>query len=204
MLKSLKGYLLVATGALLLTSPAQGAGISAVATLDGGNFLQGGTVTNTSVADIMIGVIYTLGTPGAGIATWDTDVAGGTASDFLSNPRWFQTVTFSGLAVAPGDSFSFSGLDIDFIIALAPLDIEEGIIDSTGTTLAHATITALFAAGSVSAPLNEAPWENSQRLELLAANDVPEPRTALLAGLGLVGIGLYSRRLHSRNVAVFL
>lgn len=68
---------------------------TATATLSG--FLQSGLIANDAASTGSItSVIYSLGTAADGIATWDGGTGGGVASDFLSDPRYFQTVTWSG------------------------------------------------------------------------------------------------------------
>ena len=54
--------------------------------LDGANYTQTGSLTNTSMGPNITSFTYSFGTPGDGIATWDSNTGGGTASDFLSAP----------------------------------------------------------------------------------------------------------------------
>lgn len=133
---------------LLLTSVAAsvqaGAG-SAVLTA----YIQNGTVTNTSGPGVtMTEVFYTLGPAGDNVATWDGSVGGGTAEDLLSNPQFFQSVRWSGLNVAPGSTFNFSGIDIDLIETLDPLSVTGATLDETGESLRGAYIRATFSDGS--------------------------------------------------------
>lgn len=81
--------------------------------LSGQSFLQSGSITNVSGEGATISsVTYSYGTPDDNVATFDSLTSGGTASDFLANSQYFQTITWSGLSVAEGASFNFSGLDI--------------------------------------------------------------------------------------------
>src|SRR6185295_14192890 len=67
LMKKLLGLLLIlgcGTGAEALP-------IGATAVLNGGAFLQSGSITNTAAADSIVSVVYTLGTAGDGIATWE-------------------------------------------------------------------------------------------------------------------------------------
>jgi hypothetical protein len=122
----------------------------ATVVLDGGDFIQSGHVTNNYSSNL-IEFVYSLGTPEDNLATWDSVTAGGTASDFLSNPQFFQTVTFSGLNVAPAASFNFGSLDIDLIVTLVPLNVT-GTILGGPTTLRNAFVQATFADGTVGSP----------------------------------------------------
>src|SRR5512143_2966842 len=152
----------VALLAVLGSAPATAVPIDALAVINGGDFLQSFTVTNQSTTGLnIVEIVYSHGTPTAGHATWDTGVGGGVASDFLSNPEWFQTVTWSGLNVAPGASFSIPSfsLDIDLIASLLPLSIDQGTIDNVGSSLAGSYIGVRYDNGVfASANLNQTGW----------------------------------------------
>ena len=169
------------------------AGVVATATLS--SFVQNGSVTNTHTSNLTE-LIYTLGTPEDNLATWDSSTAGGTASDFLSNPQYFQTVTFSGLNIATGGVFSFGSLDIDLIITLAPLDVTGGILGGP-ETLRNASLTAKFADGTIGvASLIQQEWFPDQNLELVTRTTaVPEPSTLALGLIAAIaGVGLRARK----------
>jgi len=176
-------------------SVAQAAPIASVA-LSGGSFLQAGSVTNSQgEGHSIVRIIYTLGTPEVGVATWETEGTG-TASDFLSNANWFQTVTWSGLNIADGDSFNFGGLDIELIASLAPLVIDQGTIDNVGTSLRNASVTVEWSNGAVgTSPLNQTGWTVNNSFRVVADDgNVPEPASLLLVGLGLLGAAAGARR----------
>lgn len=137
---------------------------TATATLD--NFIQNGTVDNTSGSGVnIVEVVYSLGAAEDNVATWDNNTAGGTAEDPLSDPRYFQTVRFSGLTVPPGDSFNFGSLDIDRIVTLSPLDVSGAIGDAS--TLRNGFIQANFSDGTTAcANLVEQAWSITQNLTL--------------------------------------
>ena len=158
----------ISAGALLYAIAVYAGTSSATLT----SFIQSGVLTNTSSPGVnIVEVYYTLGTPEDNIATWDSGTGGGTAEDFLDNPRWFQSVRWTGLNVAPGSTFNITGLDIDLIQTLSPLSVNEGILDTVGTSLRNGYIETRFSDGSVAcAPLVEQAWSATQNLTLLEAN----------------------------------
>jgi len=136
------------------------------------SFIQTGTITNTSGAGVnMTEVYYTLGPAGDNVATWDGGTGGGTAEDQLSNPNFFQTVRWTGLNVAPGEAFNFSGLDIDLIVTLDPLNVTGSTLDTTGDSLRGGYVRVEFSDGSSAcAPLVQQAWATQQNLTLTEGN----------------------------------
>lgn len=188
----------LAIGCILLAgTTAYSASIDAAVHLNGSEYLQGFNVTNNSTGGLNITrLVYSLGTPADGIATWDTATGGGVASQFLSNPEWFQTVTWSGLSIAPGASYGISwALDIDLIVTLSPLNVTGGTIDYAGTSLRNGYFGVEYndGFGLRTVALNQTGWTTDQDLRITEA-PVPIPGALLLFAPGLAGLAAVRRR----------
>jgi hypothetical protein len=192
--------------ALVLSSAALSANATSLATASLTFFDQNGTVTNNAASTANItSVVYSLGTAGDGIATWDlfgnNGAAGGVASDFLSNGQHFQTVTFSGLNIAAGSSFSFGSLDIDLIQTLTPLSVTGGVLDTVGTSLVGALMTIFWSNGDTATTnLVQQAWATTQNLSFTGApavSAVPVPAAAWLFATGLAGFAGFRRNNQS-------
>jgi hypothetical protein len=171
--------------ALFSAGATQAASVASVSLTD---FIQVGSIENNALSTANItSVVYSLGPAGDGIATWDgtSGTSGGVASDPLSDPNWFQTITWSGLSIAPGAAFNFSGLDIDLIVTLVPLDVTGGIIGA-GPSLVGAFVSVTWSDGSSgSTPLAQQDWGVDQNFRVVSGGAaVPEP-----GALGLLALG---------------
>ena len=193
----MKKHLLATAALALLASNAALAAGSASIHLNGSDFIQSGTVTNTSAAGINITkIVYDLGTQAAGIAVWELFSSTGTHSNFLggSSLTHYSTETFAGLSTAAGGTFSFSGLDIDLIVTVIPPVADSGTL-GLASSLANASMTVFFSDGSSgSASLVKQLWQVDQDLRIGAVIGVPEPGTYALMGMGLGIVGWLARR----------
>jgi hypothetical protein len=169
-----------------------------------GEYLRSSTVTNSSSPGFdIVSIIYALGAPGIGIATWDSIDGiianippGGVASDFLSDPEFFQTLTFN-VVVQPGDSYS-EGFpfthpfnDLDVILSLSSLIVSGGnALNLTSAALQNGSVTLVFNTGDrLTSPFLDQHPELPQTLTLTGTpTAIPEPGTLLLCVIGAAGL----------------
>lgn len=132
---------------LFFSVSANAAFVSVIANI--GAFLQSGVIINASDPGYVIkSITLDLGAPFVTGGTLDrnagTTLSGGTPSNFLSNGNHFQTLRFSGLSVTPGNSFQYSGLDLDVINNFSPL-----IIGGSGGAITNASLSVGFDKGQI-------------------------------------------------------
>lgn len=186
----------IAAAATLALCASLSPSFASTANVDLTSFIQNGMITNsaTSTANIT-SIVYSLGAAGDGIATWDSWTGTGVASDFLSDSRYFQTVTFS-LNLAPGSAASFGGLDIDLIESMSPLSVTGSVLDYIGTSLANAFVTVFWSDGEQgTTSLTQQDWAATQHLTVNSqVAPVPLPAAMPLLMAGIAGLGFVARR----------
>lgn len=155
---------------------------TATITLDGDWYLQAGTVTSSMD---LVRVTYSTGPQLDGRAVFQGWMAGGIQEAPFGADRYsVQSWDLSG------QSFTFSGLDIDIIDSGTIGGIDEITIDPTGSSLAGAYVELTWADGFYKRlSLNTTPWDQTQILTWTDVAPVPEPAALLmmLAGLGVLG-----------------
>ena len=164
------------------------------------NSLQTLVISNSTASTGTVEqLIYSFGAAGDDRATFD--VAGdGTASDFVVDPAfpgepadYFQTVTFD-LDVAPGETITIGGLDIDLIVGLDPLLVvgSTGVqqFSDPGLSLTDAFITVVWSNGDrPTEKLENQIWSLEQDLTfegIVSAVPVPPSVSALGGALALL------------------
>lgn len=122
-----------------------------------------------------------------------------------SDPNFFQTISFTGLSIVPGDTFAWAGLDFDLIVSVSPLTLSSGpLCTSSGcavsTSLDNALFSVFFSDGKeASAMFTSGNIFLTHIFTLVPdAVSIPEPATFALFGIGLAGLGVMSRRRRKR------
>lgn len=175
-----------------------------IASLNLSSFLQEGSLANNASSSANItSISYSFGTAADGIATWEIaseSPAGFSRTDFLSDAVHYQTITWSGLSIAPGGTFNFGGLDIDLIDTLSPLSVTGSTLDEDGDSLdslRNSLVTITWSDGtSDNEALARIGWANNQTLTFVAGDAVavPEPTTLSLIGGALAGLAIMRRK----------
>lgn len=187
-------FAILSVGLLLLAITS----VAGATTVDlfGASYIQSGSISNDS-GQAITDFIYSLGTAEDNVATWDTFGAG-TASDIFGT-SWAQTVTWSGLSILPGTSWTFSGLDIDMITNALSGIVSHQILDfGSYSSLRNASVAVIYADGSSESAnlFGSDGWRGVHDYVLGNGINapVPEPSTIILLGAGLTGLAFYRRK----------
>jgi hypothetical protein len=167
---------------------------SASIELDGNWYLQSGVVTNTTANATLNKVVYSLGALEEGVAVFELYLSTGQHQDFVpAISSHYSTEVYDNLNLGYGQSFTFSGLDIDLYKPSMPGVFDHANLDTVGTSLKNATVSFLFSDGfSTVLELNETKWHTTQVLSFPTVSPVPEPETFALFALG--GLLVFAKR----------
>ncbi len=163
-----------------------------------GSFLQSGTITNSSgltLTGITIDLGVDSGAAGNGTPIWDINggLYSGSPTGTFTNPisgDYFFTVSWLGLSIGDGSSFSYSNLDYDGLSS-------GGIFNAGGRTLLDGSemITLFFDNGSSASANLPAGSPSGLNVDILGTmNVVPVPASLPLLAFGLGSLGLFVRR----------
>jgi hypothetical protein len=172
-----------------LVSFASHAQYSARVTLDGDWYLQAGQVENFTPGIDIVAMRYSTGLHENGGAVFEQYIAGDTRDGWLTPQNTHYSVSDWSTSLAAGQTFYFSGLDIDVITNISTNEVDSQNLDMVGTSLRTAYIELTFADGYYKVMhLNQTPWSVTQVLDFGVA-PIPEPESyaMMLVGLGVLG-----------------
>lgn len=163
--------------------------------------LQRATVTNLAGSTAPI-ASFKFSFGGAAVGRGTFNQAPGATQEALwvflpppSNTKLWQVSTWSALALDPGQSQAFTGIEPARIVSFVP-PVFDLSIDPDGLSLDAASVTVTWADGATGeVSLVQQSWRLPQELMVRAeAVAIPVPGAAGLLALGLLGLGAAARR----------